>query len=249
MEWEDYRIQYFDFDIAICQTEILVRAADRLLKDFPNNLPMNWQNSIREGELAYMNAMKAAIAKMPNAGIISSLDIDKQVADKYKNDPSGILRPLIEIETRMAILGHPIDDIPVAQSAYSHQLVMIFAHLDAFIANTLRAICKKQPQVLKSNKKVDWSTILDLGDWDSLFYYLVERFVYEFGWDSISKRISKFQKEMGLDIELSNSTLKVLEIGEMTRHLVIHDGARTSQELVNKLEMETGIEIGKSPGW
>ena len=245
MNWEEYRVDYFAFDIAICQTEIVVRAADRILHDFPSKLPHDWQGAIDRGTEAYRQAMKEAIDVLPEGGLLSTQKVDGQIAEHFEDDPSGILRPLLEVYMRAALLGLPFEDISFNRRVYSQQIVMIFAHLDAFIADTLRAICRVRPEVLKSSKKIDWSTVIGAGNWDRLLGELVERYVYEFGWVSVVKRIDKMQKELGLNIEVSPDILKVVELAEIVRNLVIHNGSRMSREFMEKLVLEVGAEVGE----
>ena len=56
---------------------------------------------------------------------------------------------------------------------------MSYACLNAFIADSVRAICLRRPAVLKSDKKVEWSTLIELGNWNDIFTYLVETYVFK----------------------------------------------------------------------
>ena len=116
----------------------------------------------------------------------------------------------------------------------SQALVMLFAHLDAFMADRMRSICRVRPEVLKCDKKMEWSDIVSSGSWDKLMDQMIEEYVYTFGWRSVKKRIDFLNKQIGLAIDFSDSDSTLIEDFENIRNVIIHNGGKVSQEYIDR---------------
>jgi hypothetical protein len=245
MIWEDYRATYVAFDTGICQTEIIVTAADTILDDFPENLPAKWKEDIDVGLDSYYDMVEEALDKIDDGGIIK-LRPTKDLKSQFERDSSGLLKPLIDVYTKLSVMEYPLDEISFSKRAYYQQLVMIFSHLDSFIADSLRTICKVKPEVLKSRKKIDWDTVINADSLEEVKEEIVEKFVYQFGWEKVVDRVEKMEQDFGLDIPISQNSLDVVEIAESGRNLVTHDGGKINQEYIDLIKRITGIQIDQA---
>ena len=124
----------------------------------------------------------------------------------------------------------PLYSYDFAEVAHSQQLVMGFAHTSAFLADSVRTICTQRPAVLKSDKKIDWKTLIELGDWHCILSQMIEKYVYEFGWDSISDITDSMRKRLGLSIRIEQDIMDRIQAAELLRHLLVHSGGRVSSE-------------------
>ena len=114
----------------------------------------------------------------------------------------------------------------------------MFAHLEAFLSDSLRAICRVRPEILKSNKKIDRSTLIDFRSWDKIIEFLIEDYTYDFGWETFKNKIKFLNDKIGLNIEIPDSDLSILEEAENTRNIVVHNGGRISQEYINRTKKD-----------
>jgi hypothetical protein len=121
---------------------------------------------------------------------------------------------------------------------------MHFAHLDAFMADTVRAICKARPDVLKSGRKLDWEAIVSSGGWEGLMTRLADQYAYEFGWESVTERLKVMQERLGLTLACPREHTRLLEEAELTRHVVVHNGGRVSQQYIQRTGC-TDLRIGQ----
>ena len=127
---------------------------------------------------------------------------------------------------------------------YAQELVMLIAHLDAFLGDSLRTICRKEPKMLYSNKQMRWDSILKQGNWQNLTESMIEEHTYQFGWKSIRERLAFLSSEYGLSITTPSAELLVIDEAEKTRHIVIHNGGKVSQEYIAR-SGKTDVQIGE----
>ena len=126
---------------------------------------------------------------------------------------------------------------------------MGFAHTSAFLADSVRTICTQRPAVLKSDKKIDWKTLIELGNWDCILSEMIEQYVYESGWESISDITDSVRKWLGLSIRIEQDTINRIQAAELLRLLLVHSGGRVSSEYLTRsgrtdLVLGQRIEIG-----
>ena len=137
----------------------------------------------------------------------------------------------------------PIDTIDFERLLYSQSLVMAFAHIDAFMGDSLRTIYQVCPQALSSNKKVDIADILSCGTWQNLIDSLIERYVFEIGWKSVAKRVEFLRDKLGIIIDYPESALELLGRAEEIRNITLHNGGRVSDEYLARTQ-ETNVSVG-----
>ena len=114
-----------------------------------------------------------------------------------------------------------------------HQAVaMMFAHTDAFVADTLRVVCRVKPEVLRTGKQLTWETALSYPSMDDLLSGLVEEFSYEFGWKTLRHRLEFFHDRFGVDLDIPPDELNLLKTFEQRRHLIIHNGGVVTEKYI-----------------
>src|SRR5262245_4654948 len=139
-------------------------------------------------------------------------------------------------------------DLDLAESrnfseiAYSQQLVMGFARINAFISDSIRAICTARPAVLKTGKKaITWERLVDLSDWDSVFSHMVEEYVYKLGWDSVVDVVDDLNDRLGLQVALLQDTRDRIYEAELLRNVVIHCGGQASAEYLARTKRKDAV--------
>ena len=244
MLWKNFCRTYYNYEISVSQAKILTMVAGESLKEFPINLPENLGKTMAEAVIGYFDTFKIMINAAEEKMKGKQASSIHKIAEEYLSNVSG----LNEIENRLSaeVINMLIamtkiysdenlsDDIDFERILYSQELVMLFAYLDAFMADSLRIICKKTPEILKSGKKIDMDTIISCGGWIELLDYLTERYIYEFGWPSLSERVEILKKRLGLVINFPENYLEILEQAENIRHIIVHNGGKVSQKYIAK---------------
>jgi hypothetical protein len=131
-------------------------------------------------------------------------------------------------------LGLSPESLDFEGPLWSQQLVMVIAHLDAFVGDSVRAVCRARPDVLRRKKQVQWETVIACGNWDAVIGRLAEDFVYELSWKGLSERLEEIKKHFGLAFDPSNVDMEELERAEQARHLIMHNAGRVTPEYLTR---------------
>lgn len=233
MNYMDYETKYFDFEAAINRTRMISLAAGESLKDFPSKLPGDIRSIFRKDWSRILE--------------ILSEHFEGALGPQFKKPDSPFVFPLIALlhcEYKRNKENPKFDLLNFDTNLFAQELVMLYAHLDAFMAETMRTICLAQPAVLKNEKKFSWNKIIECGNWDSLFDTIVEHYVYEFGYMSIRERIQFLKEKHGLELLLITKRLDEIVMAENLRHIIIHNGGVVSNAFIEKTG-RVDVKIGE----
>ncbi len=230
MDWESYRNTFRNFQNSLSQTLILTLIAKDVLNSWPYSLPQEIKRPLDDALVEISKILTKSKAK-------------GTTSDEWKRDLSLLKKGWSAGE--FALYRETINLYMFSPSAsskgldftriiYSQALVILYAHFDAFMADSLRAICSNRPEVLRCGKQMQWDDILLCGSWDKLLDQLVEEFVFEFGWKSIRDRLTFFEDRLGLPISFEEDKLKSIEDSELIRHVITHNGGNVSQKYIDK---------------
>jgi len=245
MDWDDYNQRYQDFRAAMNQSELVANVAAEILSDFPISLPENWKQHLGrvfdDTAKALSQCANEVWGQAPtgehqdsnrSSGLKRTVDIGPP--DSFEARLSSLSVELIMLTSlaHPSSSGNPVPRFSsdFAEVVRSQQLVMGFAHTSAFLTDSVRTICMQRPAVLKSDKKIDWKTLIELGDWDCILSQMIEKYVYEFGWASISDITDSMRKRLGLPICIDPDTIDRIQAAELLRHLLVHTAGRVSSE-------------------
>jgi hypothetical protein len=224
MEFPAFRQMYHNLIAAVTETRIVSLAAGGVLEDFPGKLDLEAQVSVYTAFQAITADLKRAISDD-----IRRIDVE---SEKFAGEKFGPLSfnivSLFFARHLAGIAGEKT--LEVGSLLYAQEIVMLLAHLDAFMIDTIKVMCVREPRILRRKKKMDWSDILDAGGWDALMDALIESYAYELGWKSIRERVGHLSTEHGLRIDFPADELDELDAVENLRHIIIHNGSRVSSE-------------------
>jgi hypothetical protein len=240
-----YQQQYSDFLIALTQIEILNTVGQEVLPDFPHNLPEDLRDKVAICGKRQLKEYSEATKSEGRWEFRYSEDTD--VAERLGFLTFSLIRAIIpsrrlpDNEETNRIINGAFKRLIDAQA-----LIMLFAYLDAFMADSLRAICQVCPQVMKSEKKIDWTwnVALDIAMTENLISHLTDRCVLDFGHLGIPERVKVLKnKPFNLEFECTEE-VKVLESAEQLRHIAVHNGGRASQEYLKRTR-RTDVAVGE----
>jgi hypothetical protein len=232
----EYHQRYLDFQTAIGQTRIVALGAAIALDDFPKglpgNLPTELKNVLVDFAKALTEAVEAAAARGESVAVKPRLDA---LAAHHRPLGENAVRTIVTYwlsKSTSGLSNPPKPDFhPVI---YAQELVMHLAHLDGFLADSLRAMCAVRPELLCRERKVSWEEVVKAGSYETLLRLLVEEYVYECGWRSVRDKISYLESAHGLIIPAEASLLANIDQAEAIRHLVVHNASRVSREYIKR---------------
>lgn len=228
---DQYRQIYHDTVGAIHQTEVIALASAAALKDFPKNLP----SSSKDRFVKTMRELATGLTKaMEDPGGSSEPRARVTRPSKQVETDEPFISPAIMMVISRVLSGKQDINVDLIPLIYAQQLVITIAHLDAFMGDSLRTICRSEPRLLRRSKQISWERVLEAGAWDPLIDSLVEEYAYELGWMSIAERVSYFRDDVGVTIKIPQEDLTLLTEAEQLRHLVVHNGGRTNREFVRR---------------
>ena len=248
MKWDDYHRRYRVFAVAMQETNLVALVASKALANFPANLPTEWRPAIVSTLRAVGSALGEAVQLVKEgaeSGEKSAQGDGPKAVEGIDTGPHrdvAMASFLLLFHRFLAGEGVRHD---LSGAAYSQQLTMSFAHLSAFIADSVRAICYARPDVLRGvDRKLEWKAIIDAGDWSTVLGRMVEDFVYKFGWDSIRTCVLEMRKRFGLTIDVPDELLTRIEDAELLRNVLIHDGGRVNVEYLRR-SGRTDVRVGE----
>lgn len=237
MAWEEYRRRYVTFDLALQQTRIVAAASASVLSDFPNKLPKELQEAFKLARERFLNQLLPEGGDTPGNRMLEArepLDRAARAAESYVELGSILATSYIEAGLDNMELDAEPHDIDFELAASVQQLVMSLAHLDAFLADTLFAICQSRPAPEQAENSLDGATELETGDWDELARRLPVTFVEDFRGGAAAKRITSIGKYFGLHLNLPPHVLNVLRFAQNVRNLYVHSAGCVSQEFIRR---------------
>lgn len=253
--WEGYQQHAYNFQASLYQSLLIYSSSRRLLKNFPNELPPEYQRFLNQFAESFSIAIKDITELLKDGKVSPSQEYKlygRGKDGKYKGialvfeDPDDygkmvtatidMLRPLNE-------LGVLIQDIDFTNLSNGQQLITIFAFLESFISDSIRSICKQTPDILRRKKLIEWETIVSAGNYEDLISHLADKLAFESG-HSVTEKIATLKKEFVLDIKVPDEINSILEQGELLRNLVAHNGGRVSIEY--KRKSNTNLRLGES---
>lgn len=231
MSWEEYRQMYHGCELGISQTITLTLVAREILKEFSGEVPKDMRkppsNPMKKMAYTLSRARSEVAGEAPQGG--AKADLKGFAQGKGGGDWLPHVLPMVVAQVA---LDYPLAEVDFDRLCCCEGLVMLWAHLDAFMDDSLRAVCRAHPEVMKGGGKVDWDTVVESGGWEELLDRLSERYVLEFGRQSLSKRMEFFKERLGIEIECLD--LKLLEEAERAKHAVAHNGGRVTRGYIRR---------------
>jgi hypothetical protein len=229
-----YLQKYNDFIISLNQVDVITNLSSSLLENFPENLPGNISKPYNEA----LAQVVQQIADLESKN--SKFPLKIEFGESMEN-----LRPFIAL-VLTHVQANPEGNIDFQKAITAQHLIMICAHLDAFMSDSMKVICYSQPRVMSSPKNMAWENILKAENWDALIDKMIDDFVSEFVKPSVISRVEFLKTKLGLKIQIDEKELKLLEEAENIRHAFVHNGGRVDTKFaknIGRQDLVIGSEI------
>ncbi len=241
MNWDCYKHVFKSFEFSINQLMVMTLVSREVLKGWPDSLPSQIREPLQAGLKKTGDLWGDYFdKKITSEELHTGFDVIMKEAEAIEGG-----RPLFSSVISMYIARPDTSsrEIDFSRILHHQAIVMLFAHLDAFLADSIRAICRRRPEVLKSDKQIDWAEIIACGSWEAVLRRLVEEYVFTFGWPEIKKRVEHLKERIGLEFEVSEGDQQEIRRMELIRDLIVHNGGQVSQEYLNR-SGRTDVAVG-----
>lgn len=248
----NYKHKYLSFTNSLIQTQLISLVSSHFFHDFQTQTEESVDKLMTEFQKALMEALDKTSEETTVETRVTRKKLLNLQSDEYEYS--------LAFGTLLLILNSFCDPYntnktPVSlselgqhfcQLARYQALVMVFAHLDAFIDDTLRVACHARPQILKNREKqVTWEKVLQFQNMEDLIEYFTEELVYEFGHQSVDGQINSLkEKPLKLKLTISNEELKFLRVLEKRRNLIVHNGGVVTQRYIEETN-DTNVKVGQ----
>lgn len=234
--WEEYKRIYWSFELSLLQNEIISFYIGHLLSNFPNKLPAHIKKKFQDSIADWIKVAQIIVEFRDKGGDLEVLrkfakDLSKDTKKKVARKNSKRIDHRVGISkffdlSIAAVNSNEKNPMDFPGIFRSQELVMLVAHFEAFLSDSLRSIYLCKPEKLRRNKTIEWKEIIEFDDMDLLREHLTNKAVYEFGWLSLENKFALLKEEHGIQIQLSISDVNFLRESENNRHLVVHSGGR-----------------------
>jgi len=254
MDWKAYEQNYAHFRLSLALGDLLAHTTAERVRDFPHRLPtgvrlalnvaLRWSGHAGTPPDPDADAvLQRVVDELFTPGDTTVIEAEEAVAKAIGDCPLPVSVSAVWAGLAFRHLGLPITKVNLEWFLASQRVIMAYAHLEAFLANTVRAICCAQPGHLKRRKAMAWEDILQAGSVADIAVAMIEELVLEFTHQSFKDQIACLREHFGLELTVSPEVEMELNQGAIDRNLLVHNGGRVNQAY-RKATGRTDLKIG-----
>jgi hypothetical protein len=118
---------------------------------------------------------------------------------------------------------------------------------DLYLQKILVTIFLSKPEMLKSEEKIEISTVIDLKDSESLIAYIAERKLNELSYKSLSDLSKYIKNTTGIDLFENEEVYHIILIASEIRNLIAHNDCKANERFFRKTkETKEKLDISES---
>ena len=261
MTINDLLIKYSDFIAFIDDIHILSNLSLQIFEEYPKNIPPEIYKPIAES-LSYASKILVLDHKnLAETNAQLSPEDEEKIRQSHKISAIFLESAMAKAISQMVT----IDEVPSVENPKAFRLYSLFnkiiieeeflsyyALFEAYIGNILTIILKKYPQKLNpkhlpknESKEIRWEDVLQYNNYDDLIDFMVEKYIYSFGYKSLYERFKIFQtKDFGFVFQSLEKIKPFFDETEEIRNCIIHSGGRITNKSLKKLK-KPGLKIGE----
>lgn len=235
---QEYERQFQAFMRSASQTKLIAQIAGELLTDFPQRLPPEVRQRLAKD-------MRSWVSKGPDLAKARMKEPGQKVEMEWPSD--DLLEATLSV-LQAQFFAHRHETTKLSMPnfrslIYEQELVMLVAQLEAFFSESVRAMCVAEPRVLRREKALTWSEVLDCESLQGVMKRMIEAYTFELGLKSLAERFKHLKEKHGVEIALKEEDLQYLDEIEALRHVIVHNGGRVSQEYLKRTG-RSDVKIG-----
>jgi hypothetical protein len=245
-EWREYARAYRGFEDSMASIHLMTAVATATLEgqEWPEHIAKMFSAAMRD--VTQMVTTGAQVLKEsrrkspPRRELMPGPEREDEVYQAFHH----WLVMLMWAQTMFPRAKAPRRSFAYGEILRRSHLVLVVAHLEAFLADSVRAACRARPEVLHTDRTFKWSDILAAGSWNGVLSSMIEAYVLELGMLSLKARITKLrERHLKLPIKVPARVLIQLDEAENVRNAWLHDGGRASARFIER-SGRTDIVLG-----
>jgi len=246
MSLDDLLIHYSDFISSINDIYILSKLSLQVFDKYPKNIPKDIYQPIAD-DLAYSKEVidlifadefeknQAKITKYKDKSELSALFVESVFA---KAAQESLLSENKEVDTTYKIKS------VFKKMIIEEEFLSYYSLFDAFINSVIMVIFKRNPEKLSpkglpddDKRNIRWDDVLQFDNYDDLISFMIEKYIYGFGYNSLYDRLNILQTDKRFDLQISikNDDKKLLDEITELRNCFVHNGGRVTNKSLDKL--------------
>lgn len=165
-------------------------------------------------------------------------------------DPHADLIEIRMTDDELAALFGIVDDHMEGVRRYPTMLlnasfIYLVALFDAFVSDSLTAVLRARPEMLRSNRKLSYETILAATDRDDLIAHMAEREVGEFAYQSFRAKSSYLRDRFGIEMPSpEEADLDTVVERLARRNLLVHNNGFVNSAYLDSVRQDPPV-VGK----
>lgn len=117
---------------------------------------------------------------------------------------------------------------------------------DFYILSILREIFSARPEILKSNKKIDISTLIELRTPEEIIFYLAENQLHELGYKPLKELNQWIIDRTGLTLFKNDDIFDLAMLATEVRNLIAHNDCMNNDVIMKRLgDNFSGLKISE----
>lgn len=214
-----YMRRFDSFRLSLNQGRVASAVAIETLKGFPKRIPLSQLKALeRDGRTfiaAYLRVQET-IRRDPSSDFTHSIPLKTRSLRVVQFVVATL--NVLGIRQRLGWKGKPprFDQLVLQQ-----ELVMLVAHLEAFLSDTLRVILLVNPDLMKKNLTIEWEQLRSFDDVNDAHAFFVERAVRDFSSKSLAKQL-EYLRDLGLGMRIGVGELHDIQGAAEARNSIVH---------------------------
>lgn len=255
-----YRSVYINFIRAITQTKLISILAEHSFTEFPARLPtalkQHTKQTLNKVAQKIYQEVKGDKEKACEIAVdhvlLETIEREYPEASEFSKD---VLEMIKIFGVAMAFANKEVTDELVEEMTKEefgdrlrllvrHQaMVMMLAHFEAFMADTLRVMCRARPDILRMERKVTWADVLQFETMVDFIEYITEKYLNDLFFEkNIAEQIGTLANMCRADI--SDEEKRFLYRYEARRNLIVHNGGVVSERYIKETR-DTSVTVGQ----
>jgi len=251
MSWKNLIIKYTDFIILLDDIRVLSNLSFQIFHNYPKNIPRDIYEPISKDLSFAKGLVNLHFDKSDKVGSKEEID---PTNFKPKSNLSAIF--LESVSAKAIQMMETSKDVPTKKETKTVELRSLFKKIileqeflsyysifEAFLSNLLTIIFKKYPKKLNpknlpenESREIRWNDILQFSNYDDLIDFMIEKYIYSFGYKSLYERLKSLKsKKFGFKLSLDKKMKSLLDEIDELRNCLIHNGGRVTNKALKKL--------------
>jgi hypothetical protein len=162
----------------------------------------------------------------------TSQELRKLVKDETLSPDEAPARGFVSLQYDFSQHQQLVNELILSRSVES---------FDLYVLNILRLIFEVKPEMLKSDKAVPASTLIELRTPEEIIYYLAQRQLDDLGYKPLTELRRWVKRRTGIDLFVNEDTFEIALLATEVRNIIAHNDCTANDTIRARI----GDRMGK----